>query len=283
MSWEILIGITVILYAFAVILQRMILQEKESNPILSSLIFQLFTGGFLTMVGFFLGELTLPPLQPLLVNVFLMICLYGFSSIFLFKALKQSEASQVTIIFATRVLFTILASSLLLNEGLTGKQLLGALLIIAGIISVHLQSTKLSFGKGDLFALLAAVGFGFANTNDRFLLQHFTIYTYMSLAFLGPAILTAAMYYKELKHISLFFRKSRLQKMILLSVLYGMSSITFFGALQLSPNSSQVAAINVTSVVVIVLLSIVFLKERTNIAKKIFGALVTFVGLLLLS
>jgi transporter family protein len=283
MSWEILICLTVILYSISVLLQRIILKETDSNPILSSIIFQLLTGFFLTSIGLFLGKITLPPLQPLLINLFLMICFYGSSSIFLFKALKQSEASQVTIIFATRALFTILASSLLLNEGLTGKQFIGVLLIIAGIISVHLKSTKLSFGKGDLFAILAAIGFGFANTNDRFLLHHFTIYTYMSLAFIGPAILTSALYYKELKHISLFFRQSILQKMILLSFLYGISSITFFGALQLSPNSSQVAAINISSVIVIVLLSIILLKERGNIYKKIFGACLTFIGLLLLS
>lgn len=57
----------------------------------------------------------------------------------------------------------------------------------------------------------------------------------------------------------------------------------FFVALQKAPNSSQVAAINLTSVIVIVLLSIIFLKEHTDWLKKIVGAVLSFIGLLLLT
>lgn len=282
MTWQILIALSITFFSISILLQRLILRENNSKPIAFSIFFQFLTGILITISGFLLGNMVFPNIVPLIPNLLLMIVLYTFANIFIFKSLKEIEASKYTIIFATRALFTILASTLILSEGLTIKQLGGTLFILLGVIIVSIESTKFSFKKGELFALLGAIGFGFANTNDRFLLSTFNIYPYMSVIFISPAIFMAFIYPKELKHIKLFLHKSFFKKALLLCVIYALSAITFFGALKIADNSSQVISVNLTSVITTVLLSIIFLKERSHIIKKLAGAIITFIGLFLI-
>jgi len=283
MSWQLLILISVVLYSISVLLQRVILKENESRPIAYSIIFQLLAGIVIGIVGLIFADMSLPS-NPgsLFWNLILMTLLYGFSNLFIFKSLKLTEASKFTIIFATRAFFTVLASSIVLKELLTGTQLLGTLLIFAGVILVNLKTSKFSFDKGSLFALAGALAFGFATTNDRFLLKSFAVYPYLTLAFIAPSIMMSLVFPKELKHIKLFLDKNLFKKMLVLTTIYALSAAAFFAALQKSANSSQVVSVNLTSVIVTVFLAVIFLKERDNLPKKIVGAILSFIGLLLL-
>ena len=283
MSWQLFISVSVVLYSISILIQRLVLKEDQSNPVSFSIFFQFLTGVVIGIAGFIFSDMSLPNnLSPLLLNMALMIVLYGFSNIFIFKSLKVTEASVFTILFATRAFFTVVASSLLLKEFLTSPQLFGVLLIFISVILVNVKSKRFSFGKGELFALLGAVAFGIANTNDRYLLNHFNVYPYVSIGFIAPSLLIAMIYPKELKGIKELIKKGTLGKMFLLSTLYAASAVTFYFALQMGPSSSQIASVNLTNVILTVLLSIIFLKERSNIPKKAVGAILTFIGLLLL-
>lgn len=189
MSWQILVAISVVLYSVSVLLQRVILKESNSKPIAYSIFYQFLIGLFMAIIGFLFADMRLPNLKPLSFNLILMAFLYGFSNLFIFKSLKQTEASKFTIVFATRTFFTILASSLLLKELLTGKQFIGVLLIFSGVVLVNLKSARVSFGKGEIFALLGAVCFGLANSNDRYLLRHLDLYPYMAVCFIALCFL----------------------------------------------------------------------------------------------
>jgi len=279
-----LILVSVILYSISVLLQRVILKENESQPIAYSMFFQLLVGIVIGITGSLFADMSLPSnLTPLFWNLLLMTFLYAFANVFIFKSLKLTEASKFTIVFATRAFFTVFASSLLLKEFLTGSQFLGALLIFSGVVLINLKSSKFSLDKGSLFALLGALAFGLANTNDRYLLKSFNIYPYITLAFIAPFFLMTVIYPKELKHLKLFLGKTVLKKVLLLSVIYAFSAISFFAALQISNNSSRVASANLTSVIITVILSALFLKERESLSKKIAGAVLSFIGLLLLA
>lgn len=157
----------------------------------------------------------------------------------------------------------------------------GTLLIILGVVLVTLKSAKVSFSRNEIYALLAGVCFGFANTNDRILLKTLNLYPFVFLAFVLPAVIVAIVKPNAARKMTAFLGKTLLTRMVVLCVVYAASAITFFAALQASPNSSQVASINLTNVILTVLLSIVFLRERTNIPKKLTGAVASFVGLIL--
>jgi drug/metabolite transporter (DMT)-like permease len=283
MAWQFLILASVFLYSVSVLLQRILLKEERSDPKAYSVFFQLLTGFLIGGFGVLFKDVTFPNLRPLLLNLFLMALLYGFGNVFIFEALKTLEASRFTIIFASRALFTILASSLFLKEGLLPLQLLGTFLILLGVVLVNIESARLTFSRRELIAFFAAASFGLANTNDRFLLQEFKSYPYMFLVFIVPAILIVLLYPRTVKKMVVFLESGVLVKMLLLCVVYAASAITFFSALQIARNSSQVVSINLTSVIVTVLLAIAFLKERKHLPQKLLGSLASFVGLLLVS
>lgn len=281
-GWQGFILISVTLYSISVVLQKKILRDEESNPVAFSIFFQILTGMVIGAIGLLTTEMGLPSnLTALLGNMLLMIVLYGLSNVLIFKSLKETEASKFTIIFSTRTFFTVLASSIFLGEMLNGKQLLGTLLIFISVAVVTLKSMKITFTKGDLMALIAAMAFGFAITNDRFLIQNFILYSYLSISFITPGVFTAMVYPKDAMEIKKLLRIEPLKRIGVLSVIYAFSAITFFMGLKMSSNSSQVASVNMTSVIVTVFLSIIFLKEREGLAKKILGAFICFLGLLL--
>lgn len=259
------------------------MKEEKSDPLAYAIFFQFLTGVFIGAFGFFVSDMSFPDMRPLIVNVILMVLLYAFGNVFMFKALKKIEASKFTIIFSSRALFTIFASSLLLGEFLSRKHWIGALFIFAGIVLVSFKPERVLFKRVEPVALLAAIFFGFATTNDRFLLKSFNVYPYLLLGFVAPALLIAVLNPHTIKKMRTLFDKKTLGKAILLSVFYGAAAITFYFALQVAPTSSQVVTINLTSVIIIVLLSIIFLKERENIPRKIVGAILSFLGLLLIS
>ncbi|MBM3209334.1 DMT family transporter [Candidatus Shapirobacteria bacterium] len=283
MNWLALILASVLLNSVATVLQRVVLREEKSDPVAYSIFFQLLTGLLIGGFGVVTSGLTFPDLRPLALFLILMTFLYGFGNIFIFQALKAVEASKFTVIFSGRALFTILASTLFIREPLTQRQWPGAILILLGVIIVNLQASRISLKKEDLIALLAAASFGFANTNDRFLLRSFSLYPYVFLAFIVPALFILSLHPRKIKEMAVFLEKKLFVRMLILCIAYAAAAITFFSALQIAPSSSQVATINLTSVIVTVLLALLILKERKNTTNKVIGALISFFGLVLVS
>lgn len=284
MSWQFLIWISVLLYAVSVLLQRVLLKDDKSEPISFSIFFQVgvsFIIGILVLLIY--GKIPLPNFSNISWSVLLMAILYALANIFVFRSLKITEASRFTVIFSSKTLFAVFGASLFFREGLTIMQWAGAILIILGVMTVSLKDVRFSLNKGDLFAFLAAILFGLANTNDRFLVKFFDPYSYVILGFLLPGLFIAVLYPKKLSGLNVYFRKNFIYKMIILCFLYGLSAVSFFAALQIAPNSSQVFVVNAFGAIITVSLSIFILKERDYISRKILGAVMSLAGLLLVN
>jgi drug/metabolite transporter (DMT)-like permease len=259
------------------------MREDKSDPIAYSIVFQVLVSSVIFITGLLIGDMALPDLKPLIPFLILMTILYAGANIFIFNALKRTEASNFSITFSSRTAFTIFASSLLLGESLNPQQLLGVILIFASIVLVNTEKKKLKFTKNDSLGIIAGAFFGFANTNDRFILTQMNLYPYITISFLMPALLLFFLKPKVAHKMGVFAHKQTLTKMLILAVVYAGAAVTFFGALQKAPNSSQVVSIGTSTVVLTVILSIIFLKERAKIPLKILGGVVTTIGLLLVS
>lgn len=277
-----MILLSLVLASITTILQKILLRQEKNDPVAFSIFFQIIIGIIFGIAVVFLGQNPLLNLNKHIFNVILAVILYGFGNVFVFKALKNIEASKFTVIFSSRALFTTLASTLLLEEGLTPKQLIGAGFIISGIIIATLKSLKYKFQKSDLIGVAAGLFFGLANTNDRFLLQSINLYPYLLIVFLLPGVFIMTIYPKTLSKMRVFLEKRLFAKIMILCLIYSASAVTFFAALQMATNSSQVVNINLAGIIVTVILSIIILKERTNIIKKIVGAILAFIGLVLI-
>jgi len=187
-TWQILIILSVICYSISVLLQRILVREKDSDPVAYASFFQLLTGLMIGIFGYLFTTMKYPDFKPLILNFLIMIVLYALGNIFVFKALKRTEASKFSVIFSSRAIFAILAFSLLMKESLTVSQWIGTLLILSAAVIVSLEKRKIKFSFKEIYSLLAAMFFGFSVVNDRFLLGHFDVFPYSFLAFVLPAL-----------------------------------------------------------------------------------------------
>jgi len=283
MTWQLLGILSLISYSISVLLQRVLVKEKGSDPIAYASFFQLLAGLIIGAFGYLFTPMRYPDLRPIILNFILMIVLYGFGNLFVFKALKNTEASKFSVIFSSRAIFAVLGFSLLLGETLTISQWVGTLLILCAAAMVSLDFRRVKFSIKEAYAFLAAMFFGFAVINDRILLRQFDVFPYSFLGFVLPAISVMAFHPRSVKNMKVFLTRKTLINMVILSLFYATSAITFFFALQVARNSSQVISLNSLGVVVTVILAIIFLKERKRMIWKIIGSILGFLGLLLVT
>ena len=281
MSWQILLAISVVTYSISVLLQKILLKNDKSDPIAYSIVFQLLTGIIIGIYAIFNGFST-PNLLPLIPNLIIMIILYGAGNVFIFSALKIVDASEFTIIFTLRSLCTIIGAIIFLNEGFSIIQLIGTILIISSIVLISWKKQKFSFSKGFIFSILAALSFGFGFTNDAFIINNFDVPSYLTIAFIIPSLGVWAVYPKSTVKMKPLFEKRTLYKLLSLTVIYAISAITIFLAYQVGKNSAQIAPLNQTSTIFTVILSIIFLKERSDLWKKLFAVVISFIGVILI-
>jgi len=280
LSWQILVAVSVVTNSVSVLLQKVMLKDDKTDSVAFSIVFQIFTG-LLILIYSLIRGFSVPDLVPLFPNLILMTVLYGAGNIFIFKALKTSEASQFTIIFATRTIWSITAAVLFLGEVFTTKQLLGIMLILSSILLVTWKD-KLSLGKGTLFSLSAATFFGLAFANDAFIVRNFDVPSYMAIAFIIPALAVWALFPQSTIKMKPMLEKEFLKKLGILGIFYAVSALTIFFAYQIGRNAAQIAPLNQTSMILTVMLAIVFLKERSNLGRKLLGLALSFIGILLL-
>lgn len=283
MSWLILILISVVLSSFVSILQRIMLKDKDSDPFIYSVVFQLIVACLIGVFAFLTGKLVFSNMSSIVVNLLLMTVLYGLGNIFIFKSLKQTEASKFVVIFASRALFSTIGFVLILGQSYGIKELVGTLLIILSVIIVNYRKGTLSISKSDIPALLAGLCFGLANINDKILLQSIPLYPFVFIAFLFPSLLMLAIRPQLILKLRIVFNKSQIKTMLVTSLFYGICAITFFSALQIAEFPSKVVTINLVGVILTVIMGILLLKEKNNALLKIVGAVISVIGIYLVS
>ena len=280
MSWQLLVAISVLTYAFSVLLQKVILREDTSDPVAFSIIFQ-FIVGIILFIAALIHGFVLPDLHHYIVNIILMMTLYGAGNIFIFNALKRIDASTFTILFTSRSLWTILGALMFLGEVYTLSRFIGAILIIASVVIVSWKGKSIALGKGELLSLCAGICFGFAFVNDAFIVQHSDVISYNALAFILPSLGVLAIQPMAAKKIIPLLHKDYLFKLLLLSVFYAISAFSLLYAYKVGRNAAQIAPLQQTTVIATVILSIIFLKEKSDLVKKSIGTIISFIGVIL--
>lgn len=283
MSWQLLLTTSIISYAVGVLLQRIIQKGGKNDPYAFSIFFQL-TIGIVIGIYALLRGFVIPNYGDFLPNMILMVILYAIANTLIFSALTYLDAAAFTILFSSRALWTIVAAVLFLNEPFSFKQVIGTILIIISVILVSAKSKKVTLKKGEIYALLAALFFGTAFANDAYIINtyHVDVESNLFFAFVLPALAMWIIRPQATKHMKPFLNRAILLPSLALTIFYATSAITIFLAYDIAKNAAQIAPLNQTSIIIIVILSMIFLKERDNIPKKILGALVSFVGVLLI-
>jgi drug/metabolite transporter (DMT)-like permease len=216
--------------------------------------------------------------------IVLLSCLgYTFGQNFRFQTLRKVEASQFTILFTTRILFTAILGYFILEERLSMGNVVGILLIISSIINLKLTDAHRKLKTFYFLPLLTALIFALSNVLDRRILQQVSPIHYLLLSFGGTGLLSFLISINKLAEYKKIFKKDIVIKTIFLAFLQFLSSFLFFKALSYTPSTTYVSAIVSLSTIFTTLLGILILKERKNTFKKILSAIIAFIGVILIS
>lgn len=199
-----------------------------------------------------------------------------------FKALDLGTVSKVTPVDKTSIVLTLILSSLFLNEKITTIKIISITLILLGtFLTIKKESKDSKENRWILYAILTAVftstttvlsKIGIENTNT-------TLITFLRTIVVLIILTTITLFKKKYKYIKDI--KSRSWLFIILSGLStSLSWLFYFKALALG-EASIVFPIEKLSLVVSILISIIFLKEKVS-KKQITGIIIIVIGTSLL-
>lgn len=279
MQWYSFLVISILVFSLATVYQRTILKNSR-DPAVAYVVNGIISGLILLSYGLIVG-FEIPEVSKISLNLILMIVLVGFGSVFNFTALKKVEASEFTVLFSTRALWTVAAAILILGESFSLKQFFGAGLIILSVVLVSWKKKSLRFSEGEMLTLAGAFFFGVEFVNDAYLSVHTDLFFYLPLVFLLPSIFIGLINFKKIIRINHFISLMETFKLGLLALMFSVSATATFMAYQKGHNIAQIAVLNQTSTIVIVILGIVFLKERNHLTLKILGGIISLIGVFL--
>lgn len=241
---------------------------------------------FEVMLILTLGSLVFQFFSPLYfagskINLFLLSLACGIfgmgSFIFNYTSQKHIDASITNIVVKIYTPIVIILSSIFLKEGLNNMQIIGTMLLLFAmfIISKKHHIGQFKFDKYLWRMLLGGISLGILLVAERALqkqtgLSASTMLSWGSQCFcLGLATL----YFKS-KHT--YTQKDALS----VGLFTLMSSSSYVVLVYNVGNLSLVSSITTFTVVTIFISATVFLKEREDLGRKIFGSIIAVVGLL---
>lgn len=280
MQWLFFALLSVIAGSVSNLYQKIAMREEKSDAVASAVTFQILTGiayfTYALIRGFHLPDVSLIPY--FLVSMLL----YAAGTVFFFRAIKRIEASEMTILNGVGSLVTIVASFIFLHESLSLPQLLGAALILLAVIVINYDKKGLVINRGMWLAVAGTCSYGLAVIADTHIIHKFEAASFIPISALGTAIVMMIWFHKKIPLVVNTIKTAE-KNLVIFCTLYAVSAIAFYHSLQLGALVGQVSTIFRASIIVTVLLSSMFLNERKHLGKKFFGAILTTIGVILVS
>lgn len=277
-QWQIIFCAWLVSTTTASLLYRGFAVKSQLNPLISAATRSLFVGVPITaVIAFATGGLKMPPLH--LMGLVLLEAIIGIAYNYTsFYAIKASDASTFTTVIKTSVVPLTFLSSLLLGEGLTRQQFMGALILLAS--ATLLGRVKLS-GRSVLLMLLAIAQITALNLVDRYLVESLGVITTLFFSSLFGFILILPFITREL-----VVEKKQLLAEIPMNLVLGLAAFLqvslFVWATDLAGNLSLLYSLSSGKVVIVAIAAAVFLDERDNLKVKLLSALAAAVGIMLI-
>lgn len=279
MHWLWFAGISVLAFSAATLFQRLAMKEESSDAVTSSIIFQFLLGIGCALIALVMG-FRFPPthLWPYIV---VSSSLYASGSVFFFRSIKMIEASELAILGGFGTLVTLIIAFFFLSERLTSVQWIGAMFILAAIVIVKYERRNFRYNKGVLFALLGTSCYGLAIVFDGYNLKSYDAISYLPIISFLPGTMLLLAFPRHIPKLIHDIRRIN-SNLVIYSVLYVISAVTFFLPIQYGALVSQMTTVGRVSIILTVILAMIFLKERSHLGKKFVGAMLATLGILLM-
>jgi len=281
-NWFVFALIANLLFVVYTLLGR-VLSIKSKNPRAFSVVYNLtcfliaFLNWLVTRPAFSLNVIT----PSVLFLTFSAIILWGLFCLLEFYAYKYTEASLSAVLFKTADVIALVIATIFLKEILTSKKILAAVFILGASVLILYQKKKIEINnRGLIYTLLTSVFLGIAWDLDKILTNYYPTSFYVWLVYLFPGIFVYSL--SPLSFADLKKEIDLASWKLLLLCLANVSAYYFLVRALALGEASKVVLITSSGSILVVLLGIIFLKERTHILKKLAAAVIVSIGILLL-
>lgn len=203
------------------------------------------------------------------------------ANITIIKAYKTEDVSNVNILSRISLVIGFLTGVILLQEKVNIYKILGVIFITFGVIVIFYEGKKFKLSPGYLFTILSGVMYGTISYFQKLALGYFNI---VSLVFIfnlsaSLSLLILPSTRRDIKPIFIKYKKQLFSSRICIVIgvfllLWSLSK----GKVSIINTNAETAFLLSTT-----LFGIIFLREKTNISKKLTGSLLCTLGIILLN
>jgi drug/metabolite transporter (DMT)-like permease len=212
---------------------------------------------------------------------------FAITNILSYVVFQYVDAAVATLLAVCNILASVIFSSIFISEGLTARQLLGALVVLVSmlcIVSIHMTSSKhkrLWIGIG--LSISAGVFFGIASTTEKYLLNHVNLPTYLAFGWsfqLAGVIVVSLILGRRIQANYRLLKQVTFWRLALpASFIRMVSGLLFIFSLKLSNNLSIISVFSGLKVLLAALLAAYLLEEREYLRRKYEAALLAIIGI----
>lgn len=191
------------------------------------------------------------------------------------------EASTFSIIKQLSTVFMIVAGLLFFKEQFVLKKIIGACLIIFSNILIFYKKGKQKFDKYIFLGILSNIAYSIALFLDVNISDNFNLAFYVASTLLIPALFIMLAERVKFSNIKKEFINGNKKAIIITSLCWGTMIIVLLRAYQLG-DVTTVAPLCALTVIGNVIVGYIFLKEKDNLLKKIFAAILIIISVFLI-
>ncbi|HSX36037.1 MAG TPA: DMT family transporter [Patescibacteria group bacterium] len=200
-----------------------------------------------------------------------------------FKVFQYVDAAIASLLSTFNIIAAIILSTIFIGEGLTLRNALGAAIILGAawlVLSAHVgRQERRAWTIGLALSLLAAVFFGIAITNEKFLLNHMGLSSYLVWGWGVQVIVAFVCSFVFMPRGYRDIAKVRPYGLLgMAGALRAISGLTFVLALVRLNNLAIVSALSGLKVILAAAFGLVFLHEGQFAVRKISASLAAAAG-----
>lgn len=282
MPWFVYLIISILLISCNGLFHRSLLKDDDSSPQAQTIIFLGIGGIIAIIIALVQGKHNLFFPQILLWNFLLVILLLTPAYLLKYRAYQLIGASEVVMFSVTGRLWNVVGAYFFLHEAVSLKMIIGAVVILIGVMITRFDKKKFTLNKGIFIVLVSSFLFGLGDINGYYILRSYDSTNFLIYSELLPVIALMLLQPIAIKKLQYYFRKDRAIKVFFLCICDALGMLALYLAYQAGHNAAVIGPLNATRAVVTVLLAALILKERRNIRNKVIGSIIAVIGVILL-
>lgn len=190
-------------------------------------------------------------------------------------------ASEFSILGQLVNVFTIVFGVVFFKEEVLLKKVIGTILILTGNVFVLFEKGKFKWNKYTIFSILGSLSMSIALIVDVGISDQFNLAVYAALTLSMPAIILLIGERIKIKDIIDEFKNGDKKSIIIVSFTWPITIITLLRAYKFG-TVGTVAPISAVTTILNVFVAYFALKEKDNLLKKIFAAIIVVLGIVLI-